>query len=201
MIKITINIYVYVIECPYTQLLLEKNTYIIQSQNKTKFNQCTNATKKRYNFYSTLVFWSTMINDASMNLRRLFEFITWPIFISQNMRDWNRWIKKTILQLHDGKENVFKCIFKEITGPRKICIPRYSTCIYRKLLQLVMHVWSGSRRENWYVYARPENNSTFPFSAFNHIVSLKVHSFLLKRNKTCGIHAKILLMHEFFLQL
>lgn len=31
--------------------------------------------------------------------------------------------------------------------------------------------------------------------------SLKVHSFLLKRNKTCGIHAKILLMHEFFLQL
>lgn len=47
MIKITINIYVYVIECPYAQLLLEKNTYIIQSQNKTKFNQCTNATKKR----------------------------------------------------------------------------------------------------------------------------------------------------------
>lgn len=109
--------------------------------------------------------------------------------------------QNTILQLHDGKENVFKCIFKEITGPRKICIPRYSTCIYRKLLQLVMHVWSGSRRENWYVYARPENNSTFPFSTFNHIVSLKVHSFLLKRNKTCGIHAKILLMHEFFLQL
>lgn len=56
MIKITINIYVYVIECPYTQLLLEKNTYITQSQNKTKFNQCTNATKKRDNFYSTLVF-------------------------------------------------------------------------------------------------------------------------------------------------
>lgn len=83
MIKITINIYVYVIECPYAQLLLEKNTYIIQSQNKTKFNQCTNATKKRYN-------WSTMINDASMNLRGLFEFITWPIFKSQNMRDWNR---------------------------------------------------------------------------------------------------------------
>lgn len=51
------------------------------------------------------------------------------------------------------------------------------------------------------VYARPENNSTFPFSTFNHIVSLKVHSFLLKRNKTCGIHAKILLMHEFLLQL
>lgn len=48
------------------------------------------------------------------------------------------------LQLHDGKENVFECIFKEITGtvvcPRKICIPRYSTCIYRKLLQLVMLV-------------------------------------------------------------
>lgn len=91
MIKITINIYVYVIECPYAQLLLEKNTYITQSQNKTKFNQCTNATKKRYNyFHSTLVCWSTMINDASMNLRGLFEFITWPIFISQNMRDWNR---------------------------------------------------------------------------------------------------------------
>lgn len=45
MIKITINIHVYVIECPYAQLLLEKNTYITQSQNKTKFNQCTNATK------------------------------------------------------------------------------------------------------------------------------------------------------------
>lgn len=27
------------------------------------------------------------VNDASMNLRGLFEFITWPIFISQNMRD------------------------------------------------------------------------------------------------------------------
>lgn len=51
MIKITINIYVYVIECPYAQLLLEKNSYIIQSQNKTKFNQCTNATKKRYTIF------------------------------------------------------------------------------------------------------------------------------------------------------
>lgn len=54
MIKITINIYVYVIECPYAQLLLEKNTYIIQSQNKTKFNQCTNATK--------LLFYPGMLN-------------------------------------------------------------------------------------------------------------------------------------------
>lgn len=52
-----------------------------------------------------------------------------------------------------------------------------------------------------FMLARPENNSIFTFSTFNHIVSLKVHSFLLKRNKTCGIHAKILLMHEFFLQL
>lgn len=31
-----------------------------------------------------------MINDASMNLRGLFEFLTWKIFISQNMRDGNR---------------------------------------------------------------------------------------------------------------
>lgn len=75
-----------------------------------------------------------------MNLRGLFEFITWPILNHKTCETEIDKSKKTILQLHDGKENVFKCIFKEITGPRKICIPRYSTCIYRKLLQLVMHV-------------------------------------------------------------
>lgn len=40
---------------PIHSTFTRKNTYITQSQNKTKFNQCTNATKKRYNFYSTLV--------------------------------------------------------------------------------------------------------------------------------------------------
>lgn len=61
MIKITINIYVYVIECPYAQLVLEKNTYIIQSQNKTKFNQCTDATKKRYTIF--ILPWYVKYND------------------------------------------------------------------------------------------------------------------------------------------